>query len=52
LFYRTNKLAQLKQFKVEMTEKNHDERNTANTLSAMYGGEGRGEVTSIAQFCL
>jgi len=35
-----------------MTEENHGERNTGITLSAMYGGEGRGEVASIAQFCL
>jgi len=42
----------LEQFQIEMTEENHDESNTAITLSAIYGGEGRGEVVSIMQFCL
>jgi hypothetical protein len=32
----------LEQFQIEMTEENHDARNTVITLSAMYGGEGPG----------
>ena len=38
----------LEHFQIEMTENNHGEENTGITLSAMDGGEGRGEVASIA----
>jgi len=44
----------LEQIPIKMTEENHDEKSTVITLSAMllYGGEGRDEVASIAQFGL
>jgi hypothetical protein len=32
-----------------MTEENHDGSNAVITLSAIYWGEGRGEVASIVQ---